>query len=119
MLETRNPITKTAKCISVKLLKSSTLVNTYVNRIVLLKLSGFLCLAHQYKNRGRTVEERVTAAFIGLPCRDKMREALLKQVLINFDLCHGVDDDLRGRDCSGRRRLNERRDGVNFACLVD
>lgn len=61
-----------------------------MNSIVLLKLRRFLGFAHQHQNRGGTAEQRVAAAFIGLPCGNEVRQALLKQVLVDLDICHGV-----------------------------
>jgi len=59
-----------------------------MNSIVLLKLSALLSLTHQHHDRGGTVKERVTTPFVGFPCCDKVRQALLEEVLVDFDLCH-------------------------------
>jgi len=73
-----------------------------VNSIILLELRRFLGLAHQHQDRGGAAEQRVAAAFVGLPCGYEMRETLLEEILVDFDICH-VDSrdvaDYRQSDC--------------------
>jgi hypothetical protein len=92
-----------------------------VNSIILLELCGFLSLAHQDQDRGGTTEQRVAAAFVGLPCGNEMRQALLEEVLVNFDICHSwsrvVGD---GRFEVGRKgELEEGEGRAGFAINVD
>jgi hypothetical protein len=61
--------------------------------IIFLELRRFLRLAHQHQDRGGTTEERVAAAFVGLPCGYEVREPLLEEILVDFNICHG--------DCPG------------------
>lgn len=63
--------------------------NTYVNGIVLLKLRGIFSFAHQHQDRGGTIEERVPSPLVSLPCRYKVRQTFLEEVLVDFDICHG------------------------------
>jgi hypothetical protein len=87
-----------------------------MNGIILLKSSRILSLAHQDQNRGGTIEDRVATSFVSLPGRYKVRQALLEEILVNFDICHGSRVDVDGRDGvggEGGRRGDAM--GVNFA----
>lgn len=76
--ETRNQGAKTTFQISSSSYNLYRPRDTYVDSIILLKLRIFLSLAHQHQDRGGAAEERVTTALVGLPCGNKMRQALLK-----------------------------------------
>lgn len=62
--------------------------DTYVDRIVLLKLRSIFSFAHQHQDRGGTIEERVSTPLVSLPCRYKVRQTFLEESLVDFDICH-------------------------------
>jgi hypothetical protein len=65
-----------------------------MNRIILLKLCRLLRLPHQNQDGRGTTEQRVAAALVGLPCGDEMAEALLEELFVDLDLCHGSCRDV-------------------------
>lgn len=63
---------------------------THVCRIVLVQLGHFLGLAHDNEEALRTVEQALLGPQIILPSRREMRQALVEELAINFNLGHGV-----------------------------
>jgi hypothetical protein len=84
--------------------------------VVLLKSSSILSLAHQDQDGRSAIEERVTTSFIGLPRRHEVRQALLEEVLVDLDVCHG-GAWLIMAEVEGKERQMRRRDGCKFRAL--
>jgi hypothetical protein len=59
-----------------------------MHRVILLKLRRILRLAQQHNHAARAPKQRVATPLIRLPCRDKVREPLLEELLVDLDLCH-------------------------------
>ncbi len=59
-----------------------------MHRVILVELRLLLDLAHQDDDGRGAGEERVAGALVGLPCRDKVRQALLERLGVDLDLRH-------------------------------
>lgn len=62
----------------------------------LVKQLRFFRLANADDDRVGAVEDRVAGALVGLPLRDKGRQAVVEELLVDFDLIVGHGGDVTG-----------------------
>lgn len=60
----------------------------YVNSVVLVELGNLLDLAHHDDHGRGTAEQPILGSEVVLPGRHKVRDALLEELAVNFDLRH-------------------------------
>lgn len=60
-----------------------------MDSIVLVKLGVLVDLAHQDDDGRDATEESVSGALVGLPGIIEVRDALLEDLAVDFDVCHG------------------------------
>jgi hypothetical protein len=61
-----------------------------MHSIILLKLVGLLGLAHQDDDRPNSTKQRVAGASVSLPGRNEVRQAILEDLLVDFDLIRHI-----------------------------
>lgn len=59
-----------------------------MHSVVLVKLGVLVDLAHQNDDGGDAIEEGIAGALVGLPGIVKVRDALLEDLAVDFDVCH-------------------------------
>lgn len=84
----RNRAARTAGFWSVTVGLPGSLACTYVHGVVLVELWVLLDLAHHDDDGGHGIEDLVAGAFVVLPGRDKVIDALLEELTVDLDVRH-------------------------------